>query len=442
MISTKIDRQKSFLKLITNEGSEEFSSNEIISFPHTNLTDTFQSAIVFAGYGFQNNETGYNDFEGLDLKDKTVMIMTRNRELSNHTIEESVLTNSEMAKLGRIFMLGAKAILFVADPLSTDNSWFEMVKEYASQGMYQINDSTNINIPGNIILANIEIANAILKETGKTLEEIQLEINESGKPNSFDLKQVTTKIQLTMQTDTVFGENVIAVVEGTDPLLKNECVILTAHYDHVGINGKGEINNGADDNGSGTVALLEIAEAFSTMKNKPPRSIVFAWVTAEEKGLIGSEYYTLNPLFPLEKTVANINLDMVGRSANHELEKVENPEKSLAGPNGVYIIIGEKSPELTDISNKICKKMGLIPSDALNNEFMNSSDQYNFYKNGIPVIGISTGLHEDYHQPTDDFYKIDYHKMKRICDYTFLITYQIAKTRKRFSNENPIKIKF
>lgn len=86
--------------------------------------------------------------------------------------------------------------------------------------------------------------------------------------------------------------------------------------------------------------------------------------------------------------------------------------------------------------------MGLIPSDALNNEFMNSSDQYNFYKNGIPVIGISTGLHEDYHQPTDDFYKIDYHKMKRICDYTFLITYQIAKTRKRFSNENPIKIKF
>ena len=433
MISTKNDRQNSFIKLIDNEGSEEFSSNEIISFPGTNLIDTFQTSIVFAGYGFQNNETGYNDYEGLDLKDKTVMIMTRNRELSIKVTEESDLTNSEMAKLGRIFMSGAKAILFVADPLSKDKSWFEMVKDYASQGMYQINDSNNIKIPGSIILVNNDMANAILKETGKTLEEIQLEINKSGKPRSFDLKHVTAKIQLSIKTETVTGENIIAIVEGSNPLLKNECVILTAHYDHVGINGKGEINNGADDNGSGTVALLEVAEAFSKMKKKPLRSIVFAWVTAEEKGLVGSEYYTQNPVFLLEKTVANINLDMVGRSVKMEPEKVENPDKSVAGPNGIYIINGDKSSELTEISNKTCKKLGLIPSDALTNEFMNNSDQYNFYKNGIPVIGVTTGLHEDYHQPGDDFDKIDYHKMKRVCDYTFLVTLQIANLKKRIS---------
>ena len=431
MISTKNDQQNSFIKLINNEGSEEFSSNEIISFPGNTLIDTFQTAIVFAGYGYQNKETGYNDFEGLDLKNKTVLIMTRNREISNHSIKESDITNSEMTKLGRIFMSGAKAVLFVADPLNTDKSWFEMLQDYASQGMFQINDSSKIKIPGRIILVNNETANAILKESGKTLEEIQIEIDESGKPKSFEIKHVNTKIQLALKTDTVTGENIIAMVEGSDKVLKNECVVLTTHYDHVGITGKEEINNGADDNGSGTVALLEIAEAFSKLKKKPLRSIIFAWVTAEEKGLIGSEYYTLNPYFPLEKTIANINLDMVGRSAEKELERVDDTEKSLAGPNGIYIIAGKNSQTLTNISNKTCKKLGLIPSDALTDEFLESSDQYNFYKNGIPVIGITTGLHEDYHQANDDFDKIDYHKMKRICDYTFLLVHEIANIKNR-----------
>lgn len=429
MISIKNDRQNSFIKLINSEGIEEFSSNEIISFPGNTLIDTFQTAIVFAGYGYQNKETGYDDFEGLDLKGKTVMIMTRNREISNHSIEESDITKSEMEKLGRIFMLGAKAVLFVADPLNTDNNWFAMVQDYASQGMYQINDSGSIKMPGSIILANNEIANAILKESGKTLEDIQIEINESGKPKSLSLKHVVAEIQLSMKTDTVYGENILGVIEGSDPHLKNECVVLTAHYDHVGITGKGEINNGADDNGSGTVALLEIAEAFSKMKKKPRRSIVFAWVAAEEKGLVGSEYYTLNPVFPLEKTVVNINLDMVGRSAEKELERIENPEKSLAGPNGIYIITGDNNQTLTNISNKTCKKLDLIPSDALTDEFLESSDQYNFYKNGIPVIGITTGLHEDYHQPGDDFDKIDYLKMKRVADLTFLVTLEIANRK-------------
>jgi Zn-dependent M28 family amino/carboxypeptidase len=305
-----------------------------------------------------------------------------------------------------------------------------MVKDYASQGLWQVEGTVQKGMTGNnIILASNETANEILKETGKTLKDIQIEINKSGKPNSFDIENVSVEIQVTKKIEKVYGENIIAIVEGSDPVLKNECVVVTAHYDHIGITGKGEINNGADDNGSGTVALLEIAEAFSTMRKKPRRSIVFAWVTAEEKGLVGSEYYTLNPVFPLEKTVANINLDMVGRSAEKELEKVENPEKSLAGPNGIYIITGSDSSELTVISNKICKNLGLIPSDAITDDFLNSSDQYNFLKNGIPVIGVSTGLHEEYHQPTDDFDKIDYHKMKRICDYTFLVVNDIANRK-------------
>jgi len=446
MISIKTDSVNTFIKLKNQEGNEEFKSNDIITFPGSSKNDTIEAAIVFAGYGYQNKETANNDYEGLDLKDKAVMIMTRNRELALDTLKKDDNTNLEMTKLAHIFMSGAKTVIYIADPLNPDKSWFEMVKDYASVGTYQLNDTDKPDIPGNIILASTEIANAILKESGKTLKEIQQEINDSGKPNSFELKNITAEIQVAKKTETVVGENIIAIVEGSDPVLKKECVVLTAHYDHVGITGSGEINNGADDNGSGTVSLLEVAEAFSKMKKKPLRSIVFAWVTAEEKGLIGSEYYTQNPVFPLKNTLANINLDMVGRSAEKELAKVENSEKSLAGPNGVYIISGGQSKELIEISNKICHDLGLVPNDDLSEEvpnddlseeFMNGSDHLNFNKNGVPVLGVTTGLHEDYHKPSDDFDKIDYLKMKRITDYTFLVAYEIANRKKRIVVDNP-----
>jgi Zn-dependent M28 family amino/carboxypeptidase len=441
MVSIQTDSQNTFLILKDTIGNEKYKSTEFVAFPGSVKNDTINTSIVFAGYGNQSKDGNYNDFDSLDIAGKTVMIMTRNRELAMESESSSDITNIEMAKLARIFMLGAKAIIYVSDPQNTDNSWFEMVKEYASVGTFQLEGAESFEMPGSIILANGETANAILQGSGKSLKEIQQEINDSGKPNSFEIKNIRAEIQLVKKSQPVQGENIIAIVEGSDPNLKNECVVLTAHYDHIGVTSKGEINNGADDNGSGTVALLEIAEAFSKMKKKPRRSIVFAWVTAEEKGLVGSEFYTLNPVFPLKNTVANINLDMVGRSAEKELEKVDDPEKSLAGPNGIYIITADKSSELTEISNKISNKLGLIPSDALTDEFMQSSDQYNFYKNGIPVIAVSTGLHDDYHKPGDDFVKIDYHKMKRICDYTFLVVNEVANRKQRLVlDKNPEKI--
>jgi hypothetical protein len=126
---------------------------------------------------------------------------------------------------------------------------------------------------------------------------------------------------------------------------------------------------------------------------------------------------------------------MVGRSAEKELGKLVNTDKSLAGPNGVYIISGDQSSELIEISNKICKNLNLVPSDELSEEFMFGSDHFNFHKNGVPVLGVTTGLHEDYHTPDDDVDKIDYLKMKRIADYTFLVTYEIANRKKGLKKE-------
>jgi hypothetical protein len=435
MISVQTEKENTFIALKNSDGEEIFRSTDITIFSEMTKNDTVDAKIVFAGYGYENKETGYNDFEGIDLTDKMVMIMTRNREIALDTSKMEDDTKLEMFKFGRIFMSGAKGIILVPDPLNPDQKWFDMVRDYASQGIYRLEGEEKPEMPVNINLLTIEIANKILSETGKTLKEIQLEINETGAPHSFELKNITAEIQSVKKTETVYGENIIAIIEGSDPVLKNECVVFTAHYDHVGVTGNGEINNGADDNGSGTVALLEIAEAFTKLKKKPRRSIVFAWVTAEEKGLIGSEYYTLNPVFPLEKTVANINLDMVGRSAETELVEFENPEKSLAGPNGVYIITGDQNSELIEISNKISRDLKLIPNDALSGEFIKGSDHYHFHKNGIPVLGITTGLHEDYHTPADDFDKIDYLKMKRVAGFSFLVAYEIANRKKRLQND-------
>jgi hypothetical protein len=435
MISVQNEKENTFLTLKNSDGEEVFKSHEIMAFPGLLNNDTIRANIVFAGYGYQKDQNGYNDFEKIDVKDKVVMIMTRNAEIARDTAQTEDHTKMEMMKLGRIFLSGAKAIIFIRDPLNTDNQWFEMVQDYTSSGTYLLEGQEREEFPVNIILANSEIADAILKESGKTLREIQQEINRSGNPNSFEIEKVTAEIQLIKKAENVEGENIIAIIEGSDPVLKNECVVFTAHYDHVGVSRNGEINNGADDNGSGTVALLEVAEAFTKLKKKPRRSIVFAWVTAEEKGLIGSEYYTLNPVFPLEKTLVNINLDMVGRSAEKELAKVGNPEKSLAGPNGVYIISGGNSAELTDISNKICDDLNLVPNDALSEEFLIGSDHFNFHKNGVPVLGVTTGLHEDYHTPDDDVNKIDYLKMKRIAGYTFLVAYEIANRKKGLKKE-------
>lgn len=429
MISVKNQSEDTFIKLRNNKGDEIFKSSGIYTMPGSIKNDTINAKVVFAGYGFTDDKTGYNDYEGLDLKDKVVLIMTRNKDLAAQTADMEKNTNLEMAKLGRIIISGAKAIIFVSDPLNTDKNWFDMVKEYSSEGTNFLEGGETMEIPASIILSDGEIADAILKETGKTLKEIQLGINDTGTPNSFELENITAEIQISKKAEPVSGKNIIAFVEGSDPVLKNEYIVLTAHYDHVGIAGNGEINNGADDNGSGTVSLLEVAEAFSQMKKKPARSIVFAWVSAEEKGLIGSEFYCKNPVFPLKKTVANINLDMVGRSAETETVTFTDSEKSLAGPNGVYLITGGEDSEISKISKKICKQLNLVPSNALSDEYLTGSDHYNFHKKGIPFLCITTGLHEDYHKPSDDFDKIDYNKMKRIADLTFLITQEIANRK-------------
>jgi len=223
------------------------------------------------------------------------------------------------------------------------------------------------------------------------------------------------------------GENVLAYIEGTD--LKEDLIIITAHYDHLGKHEE-KTYNGADDDGSGTVAAMEIAEAFMLAKkdgNGPRRSILVMCVSGEEKGLLGSKYYTDNPIYPLENTVANLNIDMIGRVDDwHE--------------NGDYVyLIGADmlSQELHDISERInTDHIGLELDYTFNaeddpNRYYYRSDHYNFAKNNIPVIFYFNGVHEDYHKETDTIEKIDFDKIQKIARLVFLTTWDLANREDR-----------
>jgi len=439
MISIKPDKENTVFQLKNSKGEVYYENKNILSFGQSAKTDTVQGEIVFAGYGWYNEETGYNDTKDLDIKGKIVLIMTRNLESVGDSSKNELDFNQEMKKLQKAAMGGAKALIMVPDPLNPDKETFNMIKSYISSGIVTLKGAKgqSMNLPVKLIFGTGELANEILKETGKTLAQIQKEINESGEPKSFPVAELKANIHLAKKSEEVISNNVIGIVEGRDPELKNECIVFTAHYDHVGVNQDGTINNGADDNGTGTVALLEIAEAFMQMKKKPKRSIVFAWVTAEEKGLIGSDYYSQNPVVPLEKTLANINLDMVGRSAEKEPAGNAQINKSLAGPNGIYIVSAKQSSDLMRISDKYCEELGLVPSDKLTKAFLTRSDYFHFFKNGIPILGLSTGLHEDYHKASDELDKIDYHKMKRVAQYCFLVANEVANQKKRIVVDNP-----
>ncbi len=223
----------------------------------------------------------------------------------------------------------------------------------------------------------------------------------------------------------VSTENVLGYLKGSEK--PDEVVIITSHYDHVGII-NGEIHNGADDDGSGTVTVLEIAEAFAKAKAKkkgPKRSILFMTVTGEEKGLLGSQYYTdMDPIFPLENTVTNLNIDMVGR--------VDDAHKDT--PNYVYLIGSDKlSQELHDLSEEVRETYNkdftfdyTYNDENDPNRFYYRSDHYNFAKNNVPIIFYFNGTHEDYHQPTDTVDKINFDIMENRARLIFHTAWEVA----------------
>lgn len=236
-------------------------------------------------------------------------------------------------------------------------------------------------------------------------------------------------MELSIKGNLVQTENVVAIIEGST--LPEEYIVISSHLDHEGVK-NGEIYNGADDDGSGSVALLEVAKAFQEAVNAgkgPKRSIIFLHVSGEEKGLLGSRYYTDNPLYPLANTIANLNIDMVGRT---------DPKRESENDNYIYLIGSDRlSTELHEVSEAANKATVNLELDYTYNaeddpnRFYFRSDHYNFAKNNIPVIFYFNGTHADYHKPTDTVEKIRYDLLAQRSQLVFYTAWELANREER-----------
>ncbi len=426
--------EESYLKISDNAGNEIFSTDSLMLLTTGHRTMEAAGRIVFAGYAYEDNESGYNDLEGIDVKDKIVLFMTRTPEMVRDGEGESSLSfQSEDAKIGNLFGKGAKALLMVFDPSHSEQDPFKsMIYQLTRSGQVYPEKDTINSIPFILTFIKPDAANRILSSTGKTLQEYQDEINASGKPVSLEMPDINVSLKAAVEKKKFVSNNVIGIVEGSDPVLKNECIVYTAHFDHAGVNDTGDVFNGADDNASGSAGLIEVAGAFMKSKTPPLRSVVFVWVNGEEKGLLGSQYYVNNPEIILDRTVLNINLDMIGRTRTPaDTGSFFGMDLDVTGPGEVIMYSKHESKDLDRIITSSAAKNGIKIIDKGEDIEAGGSDHESFWAKNVPAVMFHTGIHADLHQTTDDESMIDYNKMEKITRMVFQLGYNVANQRER-----------
>src|ERR1700756_4945980 len=391
--------------------------------------------IEFCGYGI--NTMVYNDYDKIDVKNKAVMVLAGEphkvdgTSLITQSTEASGWASNFRVKQTDAKKQGIRYFIIIDTNIALS---YTQQEHRIKNGRMSIDAKASLEYPF-VIYISKQMANEILALSKQTVESIIQKTTSSLKPVHFTEK-TKLEINLTQAKKKLSAENVMAYIEGTD--LKNEVLILSAHYDHLGIQ-DGKVYNGADDDGSGTVAIMQLAKAFQEAKKQgksPRRSILFLNVSGEEKGLLGSEYYTDHPIFELANTVCDLNIDMIGRL----------DEAHAKNANYVYLIGSDKlSSELHKISEQANKTYTNLQLDYTYNDendpnrFYYRSDHYNFAKNNVPVIFYFNGVHEDYHQATDDVEKIDFTKMEKISKLVFFTAWQIANQTNRIKIDSSKK---
>jgi hypothetical protein len=422
-----------YLKMVDKSGMDLFTADSIISLMPAAKTYDLEGEVFFAGYGYVNEKTGYNDFNNTDLADKIVLVMTRNPELVKSMPEPAdyiLDQNIESSKINAILMRKPKAVLFVYDAKDKYPDPFSSGLAEMLGGNVTLGDKALIDIPYRLLFITQNTADKILLPTGFTLWQLQDSIDTYGKPVSQVIKDYKVKIRMAIDVRDFTGYNVIGLVEGSDPVLKNECIVYSAHFDHVGVNDRGEAFNGADDNASGSVGLLEVAEAYMHLKKKPLRTIIFAIVNGEEKGLLGSNYYTNHPAFPMDKTILNINLDMIGRSITPaDTGKFMGFNLTVTKPGEIQVFSDIKNPWLSNVIKKCADKADIEVTDKGKNLEFGSSDHASFAAKGVPFLFFHSGIHADLHSVRDDPEKIDFDKMEKVSRLVFLVGYEVANQK-------------
>lgn len=425
--------------------------------------------LVFAGYGIRSSDPKHDDYRDAPLVMGAVVLVLDHEpgERDEKSPFDGVVTSDAggaLRKAQAAQAAGAAAILFVSDVhnhpgtaggTNAGGSWPQQPSRLGTYSLAGWMES--IRIPAAQI--SPAVADRLLKGTGRSLEELAKTADAPGGVTNVRVPGVEVEIKTSVNRTRVPDRNVLAIIEGSDPKLRNEWVVISAHFDHDGANGTA-IMNGADDDGSGTVGLLEIAEAYALAAQtgrRPRRSILFAAFNSEERGLLGAWAYTLQPTVPLDRIVAVLNMDMIGRN-----EEVPAPPPSAqpgapgappAGRGGGGGRFNGLDPQTAESNNNALNIIGTVRSPDMraaverangaqkleiryrydNNvsQLMRRSDHWPFIQHGVPGIWIFTGLHPDYHTVNDDPERINYVKMEKILKLTYQMSWDLAQAEGR-----------
>jgi Zn-dependent M28 family amino/carboxypeptidase len=411
-------------------------------------------SLVFAGNGWFIKSKNFDPYKGIDAKGKIAIIFSPPEGLPR-----GVSRGDLTGKRGEDWMdpadyarkQGVIGIVVVPDfqYLANWSRNWARTSERGATTVQKFQAAGGPTIPA--ITISPRVTNVLFQGEKQNATSLFEATYGGQSPEAFALNpEKKISISVKNKSDGLATQNVVAIFEGSDPVLKDEYVALGAHYDHVGtgapVNGDA-IFNGADDDGSGTTALLAIAEALARATTRPKRSVLLVWHAGEEKGLWGSRYFTEYPTIPLDKIVTQLNIDMIGRSKK---EGDTNPRnKELSGPNEIYVIGSRMmSSELGDLTEAVNKQyLNLTydyryddPNDP--NRFFFRSDHYNYARKGIPIVFFFDGVHEDYHRPGDEVQKIDFQKMEKVTRTVYMILWEIANrtTRPKVDKQLPAQL--
>jgi hypothetical protein len=378
--------------------------------------------LVFVGYGITTKDAAYDDYAGMDVAGKVVIMLRKtprpgNTEApfdgDNNTTDAALVTKMENAGKHE-----AAAVVFVNDTDSAKNQDTLMPFSYSARG------ASPASLPA--VHVRRALADELLQSSlGVRLRDLEADIDRDLKPRSAPLTGWSARLEVNVNRSDIAAKNVVGVLEETGPKAK-EIIILGAHYDHLGYGGFGSlarqrtpaIHHGADDNGSGTTALMELARRFAQVPQRD-RKLVFMAFSGEERGLLGSAYYCQHPLFPLADTVTMVNMDMVGRLRP---DKDSNKDKLIVYGTGTAKTFDHLIETLNETYDF---KLQKIPGG------MGPSDHASFYAKGIPVFFFFTGDHSDYHRPSDTADKINVPGMRRVTDLMENLVTHLLKSAQR-----------
>jgi hypothetical protein len=386
--------------------------------------------VVFAGYGISAPEFDYDDFSGIDVKGKVALVFLREPQANDTQSKFMGTWDSYHAfnwhKIEELRKRGAAAILIVQDGIPRDVKPIPPTSPRPSgQPSYALAGQM-WDIP--VFLIKREVADQLLAPSGKNANELQASIDHSLHPQSFEIEQSSACLAKSYSDiSSREGRNVVALLEGSDPKLKAQTILLTAHHDHMG-EANGHIYYGADDNASGVAGLLSVARAMTQAKLHPKRSVLFLAYTAEERIFLGSYFYATHPVVPLNQTIATLNLDMIGRNE----DDANWPTPADRNVNMVNVLGTRYNPALRRVIDqqnqreglKLDYKMDKVDPDSL----WSRSDHFWFATLHIPQVEFQTGLHPDYHTENDTWDRINYPKLTKIARLVYLSVAGLADT--------------